>query len=277
VKRLLPALVLATAVPGTAAAAPVAKKPTPPKPPLEVTPGAPVATPSFAVRYTGTSHVKTRYRSQPPNPGGHADSNRVLDSSHQRWALDFPAGLTLPDCGADPAGCEGVRGPTVANGKQSSSGRIDHVHVDGLYDDMDSQAHCSVQSKHVRTKGLPVWVEVRHDAAAGAFTVTTHNPLRDALAAMPSRCPKVPDSLDLILDNYFAPGFTLGPGYREDIWYTTAAVSIPDATWRASSRIRLRLGPSAAGTPPANCAPRFAYEQCRTTSGWSGTLTFTRR
>jgi hypothetical protein len=248
--------------------------------PYESIPGQQDPAPVFSVKYTGTSHTTTTYASQPPNEGGKADDNHVRDRSRQRWALTFPAGVAIPTCevaGADDP-CAAVTGPTVADGKTSASGRIDHTHVDGLFRDLDSAAHCSVKARRVSRRNVSARIGVVFDPAQAAFVVTAYNPLIDALALLPPTCPGMGDSLDLILDNYFTPGFSFADGYGSDVWFTSASIAVPASVWHGSSRIRLRLGRTATGTPPRTCAVvNPSFEQCRTTGDWSGVLTFTAR
>lgn len=249
----------------------------PKKPPVEITPGAPQAAPSFAIRYTGKSWTKTTYRGTPPNPGGAADLNTARDESRQSWALTYPAGLSIPVCGGEPDPCLSVAGPITADGRTAASGTIDHDHIDGLYDQLDSEERCRVKAKAVPKKGLRARIDVTYDPATAAFTVAPKNPIEETLLLLPGTCPQMPDGIDRIYDNYFTPGWSMSQDYGPDRWFTPTPVVIPADTWRSSSRIRLRVGLSPEGRPPTDCAKRFTYERCRTTGSWTGTLTFTRR
>lgn len=246
-------------------------------PAVEVTPGPLVAQPSFAVKYTGSSRTETTYRGTPPNPGGGPDLNKAHDRSRASWALTFPAGLTLPAC--TPAGdpCAAVTGVSGASGKTAASGTINHTHDDGLYEQLDSFARCKTKARGVPRSGLDARIDVVRDPVANTWVVTARNPLSTTLIYLPEACKNPIDGIDRILGNYYQPGFSFGEGYGADRWFTSASVAIPDATWRSSSRIRLRLGLTAEGRPPRNCAARFTYERCRTSGSWSGTLTFTAR
>ncbi len=275
-RRSLP--VLATTSAAALLAAPAAGFAQAP-PAVEVTPGPEVAAPSFSVRYTGSSHQKTTYRATPSNPGGPADLNTARDEGRTKWVLTYPAGIAIPAaCGGEVDPCSGVAGPTVADGKTSATGRIDHKHVDGLYDQLDAAEKCTVRSKGVPRRNLPAIIDVDYDPAGGAFRVTANNPVYQALVLTPQGCnDKYPDGIDRIQSNYFAPGFSFDVSHGPDTWFRSESVAIPFATWRTSTRIRLRLGPTKAGTPPKNCAKRFKYERCTSTGKWSGVLTLTRR
>lgn len=246
-------------------------------PAYEALPGVLMATPSFSVKYTGSSRTQTTYRGKPPNPGGRRDLNTANDRSRVGWALTFPAGLTLPACATTGDPCAAVTGVAGADGTTSAWGEIDHRHTDGLYEQLDSSARCRVKARGVPKTALDARIGVVRDAASDAWIVTAYHPAGQALLLLPEACRNPVDGIDRILGNYFAPGFSFALGYGADRWFTSAPVAIPDATWRSSSRIRLRLGLTAAGRPPRDCAPRFTYERCRTSGDWSGVLTFTAR
>ena len=243
----------------------------------EATPGTAVAVPSFSVKYTGASHTATTYRATPPNEGGHSDLNKASDRSRADWAITFPAGLSLPVCSATDDPCAAVTGVTGAAGKTSVWGDVNHTHRDGLYDQLDSASRCRLKARAVPKTGLDARIDVMHDATAGAWVVTARNPVGSALLRLPSGCREPVDGIDRILANYFMPGFSFLPEFGPDRWFTSASVVVPDAIWRSSARIRLRLGLTAAGRPPKNCGARFKYERCRTSGDWSGVLTFTAR
>jgi hypothetical protein len=259
------------------AAAPWPAQAAAPHAPYEATPAAVQDAPTYAVRYTGSSHTRTRYRGTPPNAGGDPDHNAARDTSRTGWALTFRAPLAIPTCGGEPDPCASVAGASGASGRTSASGTIDHQHRDGLYRQLDASERCSVAARGLPRTGLQARIDVVFDAARGGFVVTARNPVSLALILLPPVCPGHTDGIDRILDNYFTPGFSFSQDYGADRWFTSASVLVPTDAWHASSRIRLRLGPTAAGRPPADCAKRYRYEHCRTGGSWSGVLTFTRR
>jgi hypothetical protein len=235
---------------------------------------------SFTVHYSGSGRVATTYRSTPPNPGGHADHNTVSDSSTQRWAFAYAAPLTVPACGVPAAGgpdpCAAVGDLRRATGATSATGRVRHRHVDGLYRNLDSGIACRLKARTPQRYSLATTLRVAYDPAAQAFTLTAGDPVVDVLSLLPGACPKQGDSLDLILDSYFAPGFSFDPAYGADRWFTAAAVAIPAAVLHTSARIRIPVRLTKAGTPPRHCAVRHPrYEHCTTRGTWSGVLTLT--
>lgn len=156
-------------------------------------------------------------------------------------------------------------------------GKIDHKHVDGLYDQLDATERCRVKTKALPRTGLRARIDIVYDPVGAAFNVTPLNPIDDLLILLPPTCPQRPDGIDRILDNYFMPGFSYSQDFGADRWFTPEPVAVPVDVWHTSTQIRLRVGLAAAGRPPKDCATRYTYERCRTTGSWSGTLTFTRR
>jgi hypothetical protein len=234
----------------------------------------------FTVRYSGSGHVATTYRATPPNPGGHADRNTVSDASTQHWAFTYANGLDVPACGATATGapdpCAAVGAVQRATGATSATGRVRHKHVDGLYDNMDSGIACHVKAHTKKNYSLAASVAVAYDPATQSFALTPGDPVVDVLSLLPSRCPKQGDSLDLILDNYFAPGFSFDTSYDADRWFTPAAASIPAAVLHTSAKVTIPVRLAKAGTPPRHCAVRHPkYERCTTRGSWAGVLTLT--
>jgi hypothetical protein len=234
----------------------------------------------FTVRYTGSGHVATTYHSTPPNPGGHADHNTVSDASTQRWAFTYTNGLTVPACGTnattttDP--CAAPSAVQRATGATSATGRVRHKHIDGLYRNMDSGISCRLKAHTKRDYSLAASVAVAYDPATQAFTLTPGDPVVDVLSLLPSACPKQGDSLDLILDNYFTPGFSFDTTYGPDRWFTPAPIRLPAAVLHTSARITIPVRQATNNTPPRHCAVRHPrYEHCTTRGAWAGRLTLT--
>jgi hypothetical protein len=277
--RLLPA------VAGIAAAAGLAAVPTAPARAV-ATPAAFTSTPApyrdsvhFTVRYRGSGHVDTVYASTPPNPGGHHDVNAVHDTSTQHWRIAYPAGLTVGPCGPGPDGadpCAAAGDIRRATGTTSATGTVRHTHRDGLYRQLDAAARCHLAARTPRRFSLSAAIAVAYAPATQAFTLTAGEPVTDVLSLLPGACPAQGDSLDLILDNYFTPGFSFDPAFTSARWFTSAAVAVPAAVLHASATIRIPLAATRAGTPPRHCAVRHpAYERCTTRGAWSGVLTLT--
>lgn len=243
----------------------------------ELVPGPEIAGAEFSVRYTGSSSTETVYRGTPPNPRGGPDLNTAHDTGRTSWALDYSATLRIPVCATVDDPCAATIGVSRASGKLAASGVVRHRHIDGPYSELDSSANCTLKARGLPRKNILAQIDVLHDAARGAWVVRALNPVGDALNLMPQSCREPVDGIDRILGNYFWPSFSFSPNYVPDRWFTSEAVAIPDAVWRSSSRIRLRLGPQRVNKPPADCAKRYRYERCRTTGSWSGVLTFTRR
>jgi hypothetical protein len=230
----------------------------------------------FDVRYRGDGHVATTYRSTPPNPGGRSDANAVSDGSTQRWALTYAGGLTVPACGGSPDPCGAVGDVRRATGATSATGRVRHRHVDGLYKNMDSAVSCRLRAHTRKGHSLAASVDVAYDPATQAFALTPGNPVVDVLSLLPGACPRQGDSLDLILDDYFTPGFSFDPTSTADRWFTPAPAVLPAAVLHASAKITIPVRLARAGTPPRHCAVRHPkYERCTTRGSWAGVLTLT--
>jgi hypothetical protein len=219
------------------------------------------------------------YASKPPNPGGKHDTNKVHDSSTQHWRIAYPAGFAVGPCGAGPDGvdpCAAVGDIQRARGTTSATGTVKHTHKDGLYRQLDSEAHCHVAARTPRGFSLSSAIAVAYAPATQTFSLTAGEPITDALSLLPGACPTQVDSLDLILDNYFTPGFSFDQAYTSARWFTSATIALPAAVLHTSSTIKIPLKQTRQGTPPRHCAVRHpTYERCTTRGAWSGVLTLT--
>lgn len=231
----------------------------------------------FSVAYQGSGAWHTAYHSEPPNEGGDHDVNDVHDASTQRWSLRYRGSLPVGRCppGAAP-GCPVVHDLLGATGRQTTTGRIDHRHRDGLYRQLDSGIRCDVRRS---TRRLPrTALRARMSPDGSAVVLTAENPVTDAFELMPKACPKQGDSLDLILDNYFGPGFSFDDRFDAARWMTSRAITLPVARLLAADKVRVTLHGTAAGRPPRHCAVAHrSFERCTTSGAWAGTLTLTAR
>jgi hypothetical protein len=221
------------------------------------------AAPRFTVSYSGSGRWATSYRSEPSDGGGKHDTNTASDSSTQRWHETFSTRLRV-----------GGRATELseARGTSSATGRIDHVHVDGLYTQLNASEHCSVHASTPLTMPLHPTLQLRH--TRHALAVTALNPIDDLLTILPTACPGQGDALDGLADNYFQPGFSFVSRWGSDRWFTSRTVEIPIAKLHRARAISIRLRETRAGTPPRDCAvPDPTWQQCRTGGAWSATLT----
>lgn len=265
------ALALAAAVPAAASAAP-----------YSVERGAFRKTARFVATYSGSGSWRTIYHSEPPNDGGDHDTNDVDDSSTQRWDLRYAGALVVPRCA--PSGpsrrdrCRSVEGRTEAAGPATVTGHVDHVHVDGLYRYDDSQQHCDVAESTPPNRPLRAALGARYLRRARAIELVEHNPVVSALELLPGQCPGQGDSLDLIDDNYFRPGFSFVDGYGPDRWFTSRRIAVPLAVLHRARTITIAVADTPAGAPPRHCAVVHpSYERCTTGGAWTGVLKLTRR
>jgi hypothetical protein len=259
--RRLAALVSAAllALPAAAGAAPR---------PYAATPGPYAAHPRFAVSYQGTGTWRTHFHATPPNPGGAPDTNDARDASEYSWLLGYEGALAL--AGGATSGLDAARGRMLV------IGHVDHVHVDGLYRELDSSVRCTLKGATDRSRVVPASIGVRYLGASG-YAFTAGSPLATTLTEMPSACPDQGDSIDGILDNYFTPGFGFGPVDPADRWMASAAVTVPARVLHRSATVAIALRDTRAGRPPGDCAvANPAYERCATGGSWSGTLTLRR-
>lgn len=229
------------------------------------------ATSRFTVTYSGSGRWATAYHAEPSDGGGKHDTDTASDYSTQKWSETFSETVVVPrcDCGRLPE-------LTEAHGTSSATGRIDHVHLDGLYTQLNASERCTVRSSTPAGMALDTAVELGYERHS--LTVTALNPVGDALLLLPPECPGQGDSLDGLYDNYFTPGFSFAPGWGPDRWFTSATVSIPLSVIHRSSRITIRLAETRSDRPPKDCAvPHPSWQRCRTGGAWSSTLTLSAR
>jgi hypothetical protein len=230
------------------------------------------------VTYSGSGTWATTYHATPPNPGGMPDTNDAADSSTQRWDLDYLARLTLPVCGRSTPGrpnrCSRLVAPRLARGPTSIVGSVDHTHIDGLYKFDDASDRCQLADAPPPATPVIVPIHVIYDARRQAITLVPADPIAQALSLIAPACSGYVDGIDGLAANYFTPGFSFSSAYGADRWFTPRSIAIPLATLHRATRVTVTLGPTAAGTPPANCAVRTpAVEHCHTAGAWRGVLT----
>ena len=235
----------------------------------------------FAISYTGSGTYATTYNSHPPNNGGKPDHDHAHDSSTQRWSIAFQNRLTVPTCasaGSLPDPCSSVGPITGARGHTVVTGRISHVHIDGLFKNENRSVRCRLRAIVAAPDGLNVTLAVSYLPQARAVSVQALDPVFDALLRLPTACPRQGDSIDGLDDNYFGPGFSFNPAYGPDRWFTSKAVVIPMRVLHRAAWIRITLGNTRAGTPPRHCdVPAPSYERCTTGGSWRGVLTLRAR
>jgi hypothetical protein len=240
-------------------------------PPVSLGRGPVVA--RVAVSYSGSGRVDTRYRSTPPNPGAKPDHNYAHDTSRESWRFTFASTLEIGGCSG--RGCTAPVTLSGARGSERISGTISHTHVDGIYTLDNAVAHCHLQYATTRAATLGPSPQLTLTPGTGAFTVVANDPLEQALIGLPPTCQGRGDSIDGLLDNYFAPGFSFSARYGADRLLTSAPVRIPVASLSAGRTVRVKLHETAKGTPPRGCAVvHRRYEHCTTTQAWSGVLSF---
>jgi hypothetical protein len=236
--------------------------------------GAPAYAASSAIRlsvsYRGGGTYHTVYRSHPPNPGGRPDSDSASDSSSQRWSLRFTDPLTVGNCAR--AGCSSTL--LGATGSTSSAGRIDHVHRDGLFRQLDAAARCRVAYATPRGERLRAAIRFSY-SRTGLLTIVALDPVSEAVELLPQSCPGQGDSIDGIGDNYFDPGFSSAPGWGPARWFRSKPMSVRVSLIQRQGIVRLRVAGDPAGRPPRGCAVRHSFESCTTGGSWTGTLTLT--
>jgi hypothetical protein len=188
--------------------------------------------------------------------------------------------LKVPRCAsprkAPPDPCRGIAGPAQARGSTSETGTIDHVHLDGLYTQLNASERCGL---NVATPGgalLSSGIDVRYARRRQTISLTAGNPLGDALLAMPQTCPSDTDPIDGFIANYFTPGFSFGGGYGPDRWFTAGTISLPVRLLHRAAKITIRLRNTRAGSPPKGCSvPAPSFQRCSTGGSWRGVLTLT--
>jgi hypothetical protein len=263
------ALLIATGAPSSAGA----------KPPYTATHGQSRDDARFVVSYAGSGKYSTRFHATPPNDGGKADTNDARDSSTQSWDLKFRRGVLIPTCaqpntfGDDP--CAAIKGTSGASGPTDMIGKVNHKHVDGLYRQLDRTVKCTLRKRPSAKRQLDVSLTLRYIPESKSIGVSVSDPLSTTFSLFPGACPKQGDSIDRILDFYAIPGFSFAQGYGPDRWFASREVVIPEAEFHRSTKIRIPLHLTAAGTPPKHCArANPSYERCTTGGTWSGALIF---
>lgn len=251
------------------------------KPPLAraltVRPGPHRAVARFAIGYVGSGSYATTYESHPPNQGGKPDHNHAHDSSTQSWSLSFTSLLSIPTCAAasapgDP--CSRIGPISGARGHTTVTGRISHVHVDGLFRDENMATKCRVSASTPAGYQLGATIDVRYNSLAGTISLQAMDPVANALILLPSACRNPVDGIDGLYGNYFGPGFSFNPAYGADRWFTSRTVVISTRELHRAALIQIPLSETRAGTPPPSCdVPEPSYEHCTTGGSWRGVLT----
>jgi hypothetical protein len=249
------------------------------KAPYTATHGPSRADARFVVGYSGSGTYSTRFHATPPNPGGKPDTNDARDSSKQSWAVKFRRAVVIPTCAApgtfgdDP--CADLKGTAGASGPTEVIGKVNHKHVDGLYRELDRTVKCTLRKRPSPKRKLEVALDLRYIPESKSIGVSVGDPLFTTFSFFPGACPKQGDSIDRILDFYAIPGFSFAEGYGPDRWFESREVVIPEAEFHRSTKIRIPLHATAAGTPRKHCAvPNPSYERCKTGGSWNGVLTF---
>jgi hypothetical protein len=116
---------------------------------------------SFSVTYSGSGTYGTRYHSEPPNQGGMHDTDTADDSETQHWSLRFASPLRVP-CAT--ARCAQMTVLTGARGSTSIAAQISHVHIDGLYPQLNATVQCSISSSTPTGALLEASVQIRERA-----------------------------------------------------------------------------------------------------------------
>jgi len=241
--------------------------------PYTTQPGRYRPTPRFTVTYTGSGRWATSYHAEPSDGGGRHDTDTAGDSSTQKWSETFSHTLVIPACG-----CGSPPQLTGAHGASSATGQIDHVHLDGLYTQLNASERCTVRSATPAGMTLETAVDLGYDRRSHSITLTASNPVGDALLLLPPECPGQGDALDGLADNYFTPGFSFAPAWGPTRWFTSATVSIPMSVVHRASRITIPLAAARSDRPPRDCSvPHASWQRCRTGGSWSGTLTLSAR
>ena len=235
---------------------------------------------SFVVSYRGIGFYGTTFNSHPPNPGGADDVNDARDSSAQAWVLRFRDGIAIPACG-QPAGggtdpCSVLTGLSGAVGRTTLTGEVSHVHVDGLYRELDRTVKCRLLERTAAGAPLDASIALRYLPGSKSVGVTAYNPVVTALSLFPSQCAGQGDSIERVFDFYAPPGFSFDGSYDANRWFTSREVLIPAAVFHRAQKIRIPLSNTQAGRPPPDCAVADpSFERCATGGSWDGILTLT--
>ena len=222
----------------------------------------------FTVSYSGSGTYVTRYHSEPPNQSGMHDTDTADDSESQHWSMRFLSPLRAP-CAVR---CAQTTVLTGARGATSLTAQISHVHLDGLYSQLNASVQCSISASTPAGAILNASLRIREGTRS--ISITALDPLDDALLLLPTECPGQGDSIDGLLDNYLGPGFSFAPGYGPDRWFTSTNVIVPLRRLRGGATVRIPLSQAREDTPPRDCAvPQPSIQQCVTGGAWSGVLT----
>jgi hypothetical protein len=227
------------------------------------------ATARFTVAYAGSGRWGTSYHAEPSDGGGKHDTDTARDSSTQKWSETFSRPLVVRscDCGR-PTALTGARGST------SATGQIDHVHLDGLYTQLNASEHCTVRSVTPAGAALDPTVELAYVRRSRSLALTALDSVEEALTLLPVECPGQGDALDGLADNYFEPGLSFAPQWGSERWFTAATVEVPLATLHRTREVSIPLENTRIGTPPRDCGlPHNSWQHCRTGGAWTGTLT----
>jgi hypothetical protein len=234
---------------------------------------------AFHVSYSGSGTWHTRYHSEPPNQGGAHDTNDANDSSTVRWSLTFSATVTIPRCARPrprrPDPCRRIKNLFGALGTSSATGRVSHVHIDGLFPSQNGSVRCGESVYTPQHRLLDATILLRYAPADHTLTVTALDPVIDAINILPGQCLGQGDPIDGLYDNYFTPGFSFASGYGPERWFRAPSVVIPIGEFHHASAISVPLAFTKAGTPPRSCEVPFpSYQRCTTGGSWSGVLSF---
>ncbi len=228
------------------------------------------ATARFTVTYSGAGRWATRYYAEPSDGGGRHDTDTASDSSTEKWSETFSSRLVIPPCD-----CGRLAELTDARGSSSATGRIDHVHIDGLYTQLNATEDCTVRSVTPARAVLDATVELAYVRRSRSLALTALDPVQEALTLLPAECPGQGDALDGLADNYFETGLSLAPQWGSERWFTAATVEVPLATLHRTREVSIPLESTRVGTPPRDCGlPHDSWQRCRTGGAWTGTLTF---
>lgn len=231
-------------------------------------PAAATAAGTFFVAYSGSGWDQTVYHGQEPNLGGKPDHDYADDTETQRWLVRFTAPLVSTGCAGAPCLLTGGTGTTRV------TATIDHVHHDGLYRQFDRTVRCRLRSSTGSGQNAGAALAYRWLDRGQALALTALNPVAAALLTLPSACPSQGgDSIDGLADNYLGPGYSEGAGWGAERWFTSRTVVVAVSRLRRAGRVRVALGLTKTGTPPAHCATTYPWQQCTTGGSWAGVLT----
>jgi hypothetical protein len=153
------------------------------------------------------------------------------------------------------------------------TGRVRHNHVDGLYRQLDRVVNCRLRKRTSARSQVMASVGVRYLPETESVGITAYSPVATVTTLFPQQCAGQGDSIDRISDFYAMPGFSFEQGWGPERWFTSAEVVVPAALLRRSTKVRIPLGDTAAGTPPRRCAVHDpSFERCRTGGSWNGVL-----